>query len=62
MDKVEHNNTNNDNNYKYTIKLSWLLNIGPKRSREFKKEGTRTICKSSANLESILCQNKSKFS
>ena len=50
MGKVEHNYTNNDNNYKYTIKLPWTLIIGSKRSREFKKEGTRTICKCSANL------------
>ena len=57
MNKPEHNYANNDNNYKYTIKLPWIPIIGgSKLRREFKKEGIRTIFKSSANLKSILCQ------
>ena len=61
MNKPEHKYANNDDNYKYAIKLPWILIIGPKLRREFKKEGTRIVFKASANLESILFQNKSKF-
>ena len=58
MNKPEQDYANNDNNYTYTIKLPWIPIMGPKLRKECKKNGFRTVFKSSANLKSILYQNK----
>ena len=53
--------SNDQNNNKNTIKLPWVLILGPKLRKEFKKKKIKTVFTSGANLKSILCQNKSKL-
>ena len=55
----ENNNENNEQSK--TIKLPWVPIIGPKLRKEFRKKNIKTVFSSSANLKSIVCQNKSKL-
>ena len=50
---------NNDSrNYTNSKKISWVLNIGPKIMKEFKKVNKDVTFTSRINLRSTLCQNK----
>ena len=60
INKQKSNDQNNTNNTK-NIKLPWVPILGPSFQKEFKNRVIKTIFTSGANLESILCQNKSKL-
>ena len=60
INKQKSNGQNNTNNTK-NIKLPWVPILGPSFQKEFKNRVIKTIFTSGANLESILCQNKSKL-
>ena len=43
------------------VKLPWVLKLGPKLRKEFKRIGIRTIFTSGHNLKNLICRNKSKL-
>ena len=56
---IKYNNKkNNKNNHENLKKLLWILNISPKRKREFKKIGRDIVFMSGKNLQQTLCQKK----
>ena len=53
---------NNDcHNCTNSKKIPWVLNIGPKIRKEFKKVNKGITITSGKNVQSILCQNKPKL-
>ena len=56
--KNKNSDTPNDTNRK---KIPWILNIGPKIRKEFKKVNKGITFTFGKNLQSILCQNKPKL-
>ena len=54
-------NNNNSSNYTNSKKIPWLLNIGPKIRKEFKKINKDITSTSGKNLQSVQCQNKPKL-
>ena len=48
-------------NYTNSKKMPWLLNIGPKIRKEFKKINKDITSTSGKNLQRIQCQNKPKL-
>ena len=43
------------------VKLPWVLNLGPKLRKEFKKFGRKTIFTSERNLKNLICRDNSKL-
>ena len=43
------------------VKLPWIPRLGPKLRKIFKRQNIKTIFTSTPNLQSILCNNKSKL-
>ena len=56
-EKVKIETINNDK----IVKLPWLLKLGAKIRKEFKKFGIKTIFTSGRNLKNLICRNKSKL-
>ena len=55
------NNQDTSEDINKVVKLPWILIIGPKLRQAFKKENIKTIFTSGPNLNSLLCQNKTKL-
>ena len=43
------------------VKLPWVLKLGPKLRKEFKKFSIKAIFTSGLNLKNLICRNKSKL-
>ena len=61
INKPKTNDQNNTKNTKSIIKLPWVLILGPKLRKEFRKKDIKTVFTLGANLTSILPQYKSKL-